>query len=77
MWKVTLKPEARKALKNPDRFASGLGNVYDGLTIAMCGVGFMLILYFNKPEDVLKPTWIILLGLGLAAWGEWKKMRSK
>ena len=77
MIKVDLKPEVKKELKNPDRFASGMGNVYTGLIIAMCGVTFMFILFFQKPEDVLKPSWIILIGLGVVAWGEWQKFRSR
>jgi hypothetical protein len=37
----------------------------------------MMILYFNDPENVLKPTWILFIGLGLAGWGEWQKYRGK
>ena len=77
MWKVELKPEIKRGLKNPERFASGMSNVYTGLIVTMCGVAFMLILFFQKPDDVLKPTWIILLGLGLVAWGEWQKFSSR
>jgi len=77
MWNIKLKPEVRRELKNPDRFASGMSNVYTGLMIAMAGVAFMLILFFQEPEDVLKPTWIILLGLCVVAWGEWQKFRSR
>lgn len=77
MWKVNLKHEIRRELKNPDRFATGLSTVYTGLIIAMCGVAFMFILLFQKPEDVLKPSWIIGLGLGVVGWGEWQKFRSR
>ncbi len=77
MWKVELKPEIKRELKNPELFANGLANVYTGLTIAMAGVIFMCVLVFNKPEDSLKPTWVILIGLGVIAWGEWQKFRSK
>ncbi|MEC7641566.1 MAG: hypothetical protein VYC17_05360 [Nitrospinota bacterium] len=77
MWKVDLKHEVKRELKNPDRFATGMSNVYTGLIVAMCGVTFMFILLVRKPEDVLKPSWIILLGLGVVAWGEWQKFRSR
>jgi hypothetical protein len=58
-------------------FASGLGIVYAGLTITMAGVLMMLILFFNKPEHVLHPTWILFIGLGTVVWGEIKKARCK
>jgi hypothetical protein len=77
MWKVELKPEVKRELKNPALFTNGMENVYTGLTIAMAGVIFMCVLVFNNPEDSLKPSWIILLGLGIIAWGEWQKYRSK
>jgi uncharacterized membrane protein YccC len=54
-----------------------LGIVYTGLTITMAGVVMMLILYFNKPEHVLHPTWILFIGLGIVIWGEVKKARCK
>ena len=77
MWKVELRPEIKRELKDPERFVSGMEYVYTGLTIALVGVIFMGVLVFNKPDDSLKPTWIILLGLTIIAWGEWKKFRSK
>lgn len=77
MWKVDLKPEIKKELKDPERFATGLGNVYTGLTVSMAAVVFMLVLLFKKPEDVLKPSWLILVGFAIIAWGEWQKFRSK
>ena len=43
----------------------------------MAGVGLMMILYFNDPENVLHPTWILFIGLGLAGWGEWQKYKGK
>lgn len=61
MFNVQLRPEVRKELKDPDGFASGLGIVYTGLTITMAGVVMMLILYFNKPEHVLHPTWLLFI----------------
>ena len=77
MLKIELKSEVRRKLKNPDRFANGISNIYIGLIITMCGVFFMFILFFQKPGDVLKPAWIILLGLCVVAWGEWQKFKSK
>ncbi len=77
MFNVQLRPEVRKELKDPDGFANGMGIVYTGLLITMAGVVMMLILYFNKPEHVLHPTWILFSGLGIVAWGEIKKARCK
>jgi len=77
MFQYKLKPEFRKELKNPDLFEKGMEKVYWGLIIAMAGVALMLILYFNNPVNVLKPTWILFIGLGLAAWGEWQKYKGK
>ncbi len=77
MFKVELRPEVKKELKDPERFAKGMENVYTGLTITMCGVVVMLILFFQKPEHVLNPTWLLFLGLGFCAWGEWQKFRAK
>lgn len=77
MWKVELKPEFKRELKDPERFAKGLSTVYTGLTLTMSGVALMLVLYFTRPEHVLHPTWLLLLGLGVVAWGEWQKFRSK
>ena len=77
MFKVELRPEIRKTLKDPDRFAKGLATVYTGLLLAMSGVGIMLFLFFQKPENVLHPTWLILSGLAIIAWGEWQKFKSK
>ncbi len=77
MWKVELRPEIRKELKDPDRFAKGLAAVYTGLTVTMSGVAIMFILYFTKPEHVLHPTWLLFIGFAIVAWGEWEKFRSK
>ena len=35
----------------------------------MAGVALILILYFQDPVNVLKPTWILFTGLGMCAWG--------
>jgi uncharacterized membrane protein YccC len=43
----------------------------------MAGVVLMLILYFHNPKNVLHPTWILFIGLGLAGWGEWQKYKGK
>ncbi len=77
MWQVELKPEVKKNLKDPDKFAKGMEKVYTGLTLTMCGVLFMLILYFTKPEHVLRPSWLLALGFAVVAWGEWQKFRAK
>ena len=77
MFRFQLKPEIRKQMKNPDLFVMGMEKVYWGLIITMAGVVLMLILYFNKPENVLHPTWILFIGLGLCAWGEWQKYKGK
>ena len=54
-----------------------LGSVYTGITMTMAGVVMMLILYFNKPEHVLHPTWLLFIGLATVVWGEVKKSRCK
>ena len=77
MFKVELRPEIRKELKDPDRFAKGLSAVYTGLAIVMSGVAMMLILYFTKPEHVLHPTWLLFIGFAVVGWGEWEKFRAK
>lgn len=77
MFQFKLKAEIRKQMKDPDLFIKGMEKVYGGLMIAMAGVVLMLILYFNNPENVLHPTWILFIGLGLAAWGEWQKYKGK
>ena len=77
MFRFELKPEIRKQMKNPELFEMGMEKVYWGLIITMAGVGLMLILYFNKPENVLHPTWILFIGLGLCGWGEWQKYKGK
>jgi hypothetical protein len=77
MFTYKLRPEIRKQLKDPDGFEKGLNAVFLGLTVAMAGVALMLVLFFNKPEHVLHPTWILLLGLVIAAYGEYKKFRCK
>ena len=77
MFKYELKPEIRKQMKNPDLFEKGLTNVQLGLVICMSGVGLMLYLYFNDPEKVLHPTYILFGGLALAGFGEWQKFKGK
>ena len=77
MWKVELKTEIKKELKNPELFAKGISNIYTGLTVSMVAVLFMAILLFKKPDDALKPSWIILVGFAIIAWGEWQKFRAK
>ena len=77
MWEVELKPEIRKELKDPEKYAKGINMTYNGITISMVGVVMMLILYFIRPEHVLHPFWILILGLVLAGWGEWLKFRAK
>jgi hypothetical protein len=77
MFKYELRPEIRKTLKDPDGFEKGLNAVFLGLFVCMAGVVLMLILFFNKPENVLHPTWIIILGFVIAIWGEYKKFRCK
>jgi hypothetical protein len=77
MWQIELKPEIRKELKDPEKFAKGMEKVYTGLTLTMCGVVMMLILYFAKPEHVLHPFWLIILGFAVVGWGEWQKFRAK
>ncbi|HAK37728.1 MAG: hypothetical protein QGG38_01420 [Nitrospinaceae bacterium] len=77
MWQIELKPEIKKELKNPEKYVKGMQFTYSGITITMVGVGMMFILYFIKPEHVLRPFWIQILGLVVAGWGEWLKFRGK
>ncbi len=77
MFRFKLRPEIRKQMKDPDLFIKGMEKVYGGLMIAMAGVVLMMILYFHNPKNVLHPTWILFIGLGLAAWGEWQKYKGK
>ena len=77
MFKYELRPEIRKTLKDPDGFEKGLNAVFLGLFVCMAGGVLMLILFFNKPEHVLHPTWILILGFVIAIWGEYKKFRCK
>ena len=77
MFKVELRPEVKKELKDPDLFSKGLSNVYTGLTVIMCGVLLMLFLYFQKPEHVLHPTWLLFIGFGIVGGGEWQKICGK
>ena len=77
MFQFKLKAEIRKQMKDPDLFIKGMEKVYGGLMIAMAGVVLMMILYFHNPENVLHPTWILFIGLGLAGWGEWQKYKGK
>jgi hypothetical protein len=50
---------------------------YNGITITMVGVLMMMILYFTRPEHVLHPFWIQILGILVAIWGEFLKFRAK
>jgi hypothetical protein len=77
MWEVELKPEIKKDLKDPKKYVKGMNMTYNGITIAMVGVLMMVILYFTRPEHVLHPFWIQILGMGIAAWGEFLKFRAK
>ena len=77
MWEVELKPEIRKGLNDPEKYVKGMNMTYNGMTITMVGVLMMLILYFIRPEHVLHPFWIQILGLIIAGWGEWIRFRAK
>ena len=77
MWEVELKPEIKKDLRDPKQYVKGMNMTYNGLTITMVGVVMMLILYFIRPEHVLHPFWIQILGLIVVGWGEWIKFRAK
>ena len=77
MWEVELKPEIKKELRNPEKYVKGMNMTYNGMTIAMVGVLMMMILYFTRPEHVLHPFWIQILGMLIAAWGEFLKFRAK
>ena len=77
MWEVELKPEIRKGLSDPEKYVKGMNMTYNGMTITMVGVVMMLILYFTRPEHVLHPFWIQILGLLVAGWGEYIKFRAK
>ena len=77
MWEVELRPEIKKELKNPDKYVKGMNMTYNGMTITMVGVLMMMILYFMRPEHVLHPLWIEILGLLVAGWGEFLKFRAK
>ena len=77
MWEVELKPEIKKELRNPEKYVKGMNMTYNGMTITMVGVLMMMILYFIRPEHVLHPLWIEILGLLVAGWGEFLKFRAK
>ncbi|QPJ66536.1 MAG: hypothetical protein G3M78_14455 [Candidatus Nitrohelix vancouverensis] len=77
MWNVELKPEIKRGLKDPDRFAKGMGYAYLGMMIVMCGVVFMLFLFFARPEHVLRPSWILALGFIIVGWGEYQKFKGR
>lgn len=77
MWEVELKPEIKKELADPEKYIKGMNMTFNGMTIAMVGVVIMLIIYFTRPEHVLHPIWIQVLGLALAGWGEYLKFRAK
>jgi hypothetical protein len=77
MWEVELKPEIKNGLRDPEKYVKGMNMTYNGITITMVGVLMMMILYFTRPEHVLHPFWIQILGMLLAAWGEFLKFRAK
>jgi hypothetical protein len=77
MFQFKLNDKIRKEMKDPDLFVKGMEKVYGGLMVAMAGVVLMMILFFHDPENVLHPTWILFIGLGLAGWGEWQKYKGK
>ena len=77
MWEVELRPEIKKELKDPEKYVKGMNMTYNGMTITMVGVLMMMILYFMRPEHVLHPLWIEILGLLVAGWGEFLKFRAK
>jgi len=77
MWEVELKPEIKKELRDPEKYVKGMNMTYNGMTIAMVGVLMMVILYFTRPEHVLRPFWVQILGLLIAGWGEFLKFRAK
>ena len=77
MWEVELKPEIKKELRDPKKYVKGMNMTYNGMTITMVGVLMMMILYFMRPEHVLHPLWIEILGLLVAGWGEFLKFRAK
>ena len=77
MWEVALKPEIKKELRAPAKYVKGMNMTYNGITITMVGVLMMMILYFTRPEHVLHPFWIQILGLLIAGWGEFLKFRAK
>ena len=77
MWEVELRPEIKKELRDPEKYVKGMNMTYNGMTITMVGVLMMMILYFIRPEHVLHPLWIEILGLLVAGWGEFLKFRAK
>ena len=77
MWEVELKPEIKKDLRDPKQYVKGMNMTYNGITITMVGVLMMMILYLTRPEHVLHPFWIQILGMLIAAWGEFLKFRAK
>jgi len=77
MWEVELKPEIKKELRDPEKYVKGMNMTYNGITIAIVGVIMMMILYFTRPEHVLHPFWIQILGMLVAGWGEFLKFRAK
>ena len=77
MWEVELRPEIKKELRDPKQYVKGMNMTYNGITITMVGVLMMMILYFMRPEHVLHPLWIEILGLLVAGWGEFLKFRAK
>jgi len=77
MWEVELKPEIKKDLRDPKQYVKGMNMTYNGITITMVGVLMMVILYITRPEHVLHPFWVQILGLLIAGWGEFLKFRAK
>ncbi len=77
MFQVELKPEFKKQIKDPELFTKGTEKMYSGIFIAMAGVFIMLILMFTHPEDVLKPSFLMVIGLALAGWGLIQRLKAE
>jgi len=67
----------QKRPRDPKQYVKGMNMTYNGITITMVGVLMMMILYFTRPEHVLHPFWIQILGMLIAGWGEFLKFRAK
>ncbi|PIQ97256.1 MAG: hypothetical protein COV67_05190 [Nitrospinae bacterium CG11_big_fil_rev_8_21_14_0_20_56_8] len=77
MFKIELHPQMRRELKDPDRFIKGMEISYWGMIITMFGVLVMLFLYFQIPEHVLHPTWILVIGFIIIGVGEYQKFKAR